>query len=280
MEAYIFSADFSVLKKKDGNPLYLVTLKISDNTSSILAKTFAGDEEEFNKYGKELKSGKWYHFIGQVRDDSFAHDLVFQFRSYEEIDDPTIKRKDEEIEKRCELHAHTMMSQMDGVCDEVALVKRAMEYGHKGIAITDHDCCQSFPHVFDTVTKFNKGRKKDLDAKIKENEETLENIKSSGNQEGIEELEKYIESLKEEKKNFVPFKAGYGVELEMTESKLNVVFNPNDELIEDNTFVIFDTETTGFNPGLSDSMIEIGAVKLKMVKLLIDLMNLLILDVI
>ena len=263
LEAYIFSADFSVLKKKDGNPLYLVTLKISDNTSSILAKTFASDEEEFNKYGKELKSGKWYHFIGQVRDDSFAHDLVFQFRSYEEIDDPTIKRKDEEIEKRCELHAHTMMSQMDGVCDEVALVKRAMEYGHKGIAITDHDCCQSFPHVFDTVTKFNKGRKKDLDAKIKENEETLENIKSSGNQEGIEELEKYIESLKEEKKNFVPFKAGYGVELEMTESKLNVVFNPNDELIEDNTFVIFDTETTGFNPGLSDSMIEIGAVKLK-----------------
>ena len=100
MEAYIFSTDFSVLKKKDGNPLYLVTLKISDNTSSILAKTFAGDEEEFNKYGKELKSGKWYHFIGQVRDDSFAHDLVFQFRSYEEIDDPTIKRKDEEIEKR------------------------------------------------------------------------------------------------------------------------------------------------------------------------------------
>ena len=71
------------------------------------------------------------------------------------------------------------------------------------------------------------------------------------------------DNLKEEKKNFVPFKAGYGVELEMTESKLNVVFNPNDELIEDNTFVIFDTETTGFNPGLSDSMIEIGAVKLK-----------------
>ncbi len=31
----------------------------------------------------------------------------------------------------------------------------------------------------------------------------------------------------------------------------------------DETYVIFDTETTGFNPGLHDTMIEIGAVKMK-----------------
>lgn len=263
LEAYIFDAEFNQLTKKDGNPLFLITLKISDNTSSILAKTFARDEEEFDKYGKELKKGKWFHFTGQVRFDDYAKDLVYNFRSYEEIDNPEVKRKDTSEEKRVELHAHTMMSQMDGVCDEVALVKQAISWGHRGVAITDHDCCQSFPHVFDTVTKHNKGLKKDLDAKIKENEETLENIKSSGNTEGIQEIEKYIEQLKEEKKNFVPFKAAYGVELEMFDSFLNVCFNADDREIEDQTFVIFDVETTGFNAGLGDSIIEVGGVKVK-----------------
>ena len=263
IEAYVFDAEFNQLTKKDGTPLFLITLKISDNTSSILAKTFAHDEEEFTKMGKELKKGNWFHFVGQVRDDTFAHDLVLQFRTYEAIENPTIKRKDDAIEKRVELHAHTMMSQMDGVIDEVKLVHQAMEWGHKGIAITDHDCCQAFPHVFDEVTSYNKKKKKEFDAQIKELEETIETIRSSGNEEGIKELEKNIEELKEEKKNYKPFKAAYGVELEMCESFLNVVFNPNDDVIEDKTFVVFDTETTGFNPGLGDSMIEIGGVKVK-----------------
>ena len=263
LEAYIFDSEFTVLKKKDGSPLYLVTLKISDNTSSILAKTFAADEDEFNDFSKQLKKGNWYHFTGQVRDDSYAKELVFNFRTFESIDNPTIKRSDDAEEKRAELHSHTMMSQMDGVCDEVALVNQAIKWGHRGIAITDHDCCQAFPHVFDTVTSYNKGKKKELDAKIKENEETLANLQETGNTEGIEEITKYIEELKEEKENFVPFKAGYGVELEMCESNLNVCFNPNNEKIEHNTFVVFDTETTGFNAGLGDSMIEIGGVKVK-----------------
>jgi len=262
LEAYVFDSEFNVLTKKDGTPLYLVTLKISDNSSSILAKTFARDEEEFKRLGKDLKKGKWFHFVGQVRYDDYASDLVFQMRDYEEIGNPEIKRLDEEPEKRVELHTHTMMSQMDGVCDEIKLVNQAIAWGHAGIGITDHDCCQSFPHVFDTVTKYNKGKKKEFDAKIAENEKSIEELKEAGKREGIEELEKYIEDLKEEKKNYKPFKVGYGVELEMCESFLNVCFNANTEKIEGNTFVVFDTETTGFNPGLGDSMIEVGGVKI------------------
>ena len=263
LEAYVFDAEYNALTKKDGTPLYLATLKISDNTSSILAKTFARDEEEFAILGKNLKKGKWFHFTGQVRFDDYAKDLVFQMRDYEEIGNPEIKRVDDATEKRVELHSHTMMSQMDGVCDEVKLVKQAIAWGHAGIGITDHDCCQAFAHVFSEVTAYNKGKKKEFDAKIAENEHTIEELKESGKTEGIEELEKYIEELKEEKKNYKPFKAAYGVELEMCESYLNVCFNPTDDLIAGNTFVVFDTETTGFNPGLGDSMIEIGGVKVK-----------------
>lgn len=264
LEAYIFGSEFNQLKTKDGRDLFLITLKISDNTSSILAKSFAKDEEEFIAKSKELKNGTWFSFKGQVRFDNFADDLVFNFRSYEKMENvPSYKRVDNEEKKRVELHAHTMMSQMDGVCDEVKLVKQAMEWGHAGIAITDHDCCQSFPHVFGEVTSWNKGLKKAAQARIDELNASLEEIKTSGNEEGIAEMEKMIAQAEADKKNLKFFKAGYGTEIEMCESFLNVCFNPNDELLEENTFVIFDTETTGFNPGLGDSMIEIGGVKIK-----------------
>ncbi len=263
LEAYIFGSEFNQLKTKDGRDLYLITLKISDNTSSILAKCFAKDEEDFLAKSKELKDGTWWTFKGQVRYDTFANDLVFNFRSYEKLENiPSYKRLDNEEEKRVELHAHTMMSQMDGVCDEVKLVKQAMEWGHRGIAITDHDCCQSFPHVFGEVTSFNKGLKKKAQAKIDELKASLEEIKNSGNEEGIAEMEKMIAQAEEEKKNLQFFKAGYGTELEMCESYLNVCFNSNDEKVEGNTYVVFDTETTGFNPGLGDSLIEVGGVKI------------------
>ena len=90
-------------------------------------------------------------------------------RTYDPIANPIVVRKDEAEEKRVELHAHTMMSQMDGVINEEELVDQAIKWGHRGVAITDHDGCQGFPHVFDKVTKYNKSKKKEFDKKIKEN---------------------------------------------------------------------------------------------------------------
>ena len=263
LEAYIFGSEFTKLKTKDGRDLFLITLKISDNSSSILLKSFAKDEDDFNAKSKELKDGTWWSFKGQVRYDNFAQDLVFNMRSYEKLENvPSLKRTDLEEEKRVELHAHTMMSQMDGVCDEVKLVRQAMDWGHRGIAITDHDCTQSFPHVFGEVTSYNKNLKKKAQAKIDDLKKSLDEIKDSGNEEGIAELEKMIEEATLEKENLELFKVGYGAEIEMCESTLNVCFNPSDGSLVDSTYVVFDTETTGFNAGLGDSMIEIGGVKI------------------
>lgn len=55
----------------------------------------------------------------------------------------------------------------------------------------------------------------------------------------------------------------YGVELSVVDDGLDIVFNKTDANLLESTWVVFDTETTGFNAGGGDSMIEIGAVKLK-----------------
>ena len=125
--------------------------------------------------------------------------------------------------KRVELHCHTKMSQMDGVADDEALLKQALSWGHKAIAITDHNGVQAFPHVFNFVTGHNK--------KLKEGEE--------------------------------PFKAIYGAELTLIDDTVNIVVRPNNKNMLEQTYVVFDFETTGFNAGGADSIIEIGAVKIR-----------------
>ena len=256
----IEATPFGIEVVETKNGFKIATIKVTDYTDSITMKMFARTDEEYENI-KKVKTGKWYRIRGYIKDDQYSHELVLNPRDMEEIEKEIEKRKDDEVNKRVELHAHTMMSQMDGVCDEVALVKKAMEFGHSGIAITDHDCCQAFPHVFSEVTSFNKGNKKSLKAKIEEIESKIEENKK--NNIDTLELETDLEKAKEDLKNYKPFKALYGTELEMTESYLNVCYNPNDSKLEGNTFVIFDTETTGFNPGLGDSMIELGAVKIR-----------------
>lgn len=220
VEAQVFGTDYFESSKTD---FKIITLKITDYSDSIYCKVFSRDDEEYKALCKEFKVGNWYKIRGYTKNDQFSKELVLNARDIIKIEKQIETVKDTEETKRVELHAHTKMSQMDGLCDEVDLVKQAIKWGHKAIAITDHNGAQAFPHVFNYVTSHNK--------ELKEGEE--------------------------------PFKAIYGCELTMIDDSVNIVLRPNDRVMLDQTFVVFDFETTGFNAGGADSIIEIGAVKIK-----------------
>ena len=220
MEGKVFGVDFFESAKTD---FKIITLKVTDFSDSIYCKVFVRDKDEYERLSNEFKEGNWYKFRGQTKYDQFAKELVMNPRDILKIEKKEEDVKDLAEEKRVELHCHTKMSQMDGVADEVDVVKTAMKFGMKAVAITDHNAVQAFPHVFNTVTAHNKN--------LKEGEE--------------------------------PFKAIYGCELTMIDDDVDIVIRPNDEIMLDQTFVVFDFETTGFNAGGADSIIEVGAVKIK-----------------
>ena len=55
-----------------------------------------------------------------------------------------------------ELHCHTKMSDMDGVSEVNDIVKRAHDWGHKAIAITDHGVVQAFPDANHFIQSLDK----------------------------------------------------------------------------------------------------------------------------
>ena len=262
IEVQIFGID--LFEAKSGYKIF--TLKVTDFSDSMYCKIFTKDEEEFSRLKSLLKNGNWYSMYGRVKEDNFSNgELVFmtRFKDIVEID-PKLDwvRVDNSPKKRVELHAHTMMSQMDGVIDEVKLIKQAIKWGHRGIAITDHDGCQAFPHVFNEVTGYNKKLLAPYKEKLKELEEKKKGIDETQVCD-IKLVEDEINKVKEDMGKVPIFRALYGTELEMSDDDLGIVIRPCDKDIYDETYVIFDTETTGFNPGLHDTMIEIGAVKMK-----------------
>ncbi|MDO4567130.1 MAG: PolC-type DNA polymerase III, partial [Oscillospiraceae bacterium] len=62
-----------------------------------------------------------------------------------------------------ELHLHTNMSAMDALPSAAAVVRRAADFGHRAVAITDHGVVQSYPEARETLLEL---REKGCDIKV------------------------------------------------------------------------------------------------------------------
>ena len=104
-----------------------------------------------------LKKGGFVKIKGVTTIDKFDGELTIgSVTGIKKIGDFTVKREDLNPLKRVELHCHTKMSDMDGVSEVKDIVKRAHDWGHPAIAITDHGVAQAFPdanHYIETLDK-------------------------------------------------------------------------------------------------------------------------------
>ena len=210
----------------------IITLKVTDNTDSIYVKMFTKDTDEYARIKDLLKVGSWYNFYGKVAMDKYSNELTFTTR-YKDVEKVEKEEEEKIVDdapvKRVELHAHTMMSQMDGITrvdlgkHTCELVSKCIDMGYRGVAITDHNGCQAFPIAYGIISGYNKK---------------------------IDDPNKHFKGL-------------YGTELTVVDDTVNIVVRSDDRCFDGTTFVVFDTETTGFNAGGNDQMIEIGAVKIK-----------------
>lgn len=128
---------------RDGRSV-IITFNITDGTYSYSCKIF---EKKLNCEAvlDKLKNGVTVLIKGDITFDKWSGENVIVPRGLATVE--KIPQTDDAEEKRVELHLHTKMSMMDGMTDPAVLVKRAIAWGHKAIAITDHGVVQAYPEA-------------------------------------------------------------------------------------------------------------------------------------
>ena len=125
----------------------ILSIDIYDGTSTMTCKAFL-QQNNAKKIVKRLKSTKAIKLIGKAQMDTFSNELTILANTIIQSEPlPKTTREDNAEIKRVELHMHTQMSQMDAMTSATDLIKRAMKWGMKSIAITDHGVVQSFPEA-------------------------------------------------------------------------------------------------------------------------------------
>lgn len=234
-EVVIRGQIFGVDTREIRNEKTIIIFNVTDFTDSITAKLFVKNELLADVLSN-IKNGNFVKLKGMAVLDRYDKEIsIGSVVGIKKIPDFREKRTDNSPRKRVELHAHTMMSDMDSVADCTAMLKTAYGFGHPACAITDHGVVQAFPDANHYIERIDGDAKKQYQSEHPDAEKAeLKAVKA-------------------------PFKVIYGVEAYIVDDLKEIVFNSKGQSL-DSDFVVFDIETTGFS-SVKNKIIEIGAVK-------------------
>ena len=133
----------------------ILSINIYDGTSTMTCKAFLPGKNSKNIV-KRLGKTKAVKLAGRAQMDAFSNELTIMANTIVESTPlPKTTREDKAEVKRVELHMHTKMSAMDAMTSATDLIKRAMSWGMKSIAITDHGVVQAFPEAYHLLGRDN-----------------------------------------------------------------------------------------------------------------------------
>ncbi len=138
------TSNYDSRETKNGG--FLISFDIYDGSSSINVKAFL-KANEYEEVHPKMKNCPPVRLIGTYEYNNFSREFGVIADMIEESTWEEKIRMDNAEEKRVELHMHTQMSAMDGMTSATALIKRAIKWGHKAVAITDHGVVQAFPEA-------------------------------------------------------------------------------------------------------------------------------------
>ncbi|MDE6240960.1 MAG: PolC-type DNA polymerase III [Anaeroplasmataceae bacterium] len=152
IDAYIFGIEIRSFAKTKSS---LATIKVTDESDSILVKKWLRTDTEKDLYERDMKEGSRLKITGKAEYDSFAKQVVINATSIEYIGKKeSVSVTDTAEVKRVELHCHTKMSNLDGLTEATDYVKTAIEWGWKSMAFTDHNGIYSVPDIAHAIEKY------------------------------------------------------------------------------------------------------------------------------
>jgi len=148
VEVDIFDIETRELKNKN----FLISLSITDYTSSTLAKIFLKPDKA-KEFTNSFNNGDHVIITGKVSYDNFSRCETIMINYIEKA--PKKIKEDNAKEKRVEFRIHSKMSQMSGVTSFDDFAKRAKDWDNIALAITDTNDVQGFPEAMEASSKYD-----------------------------------------------------------------------------------------------------------------------------
>lgn len=139
---------------KDNKEKRFIAIDICEYSHGLRLKFF-DTVESYKSIRNNLSVGDYIKTQGQLEYDKYEKCYLLRPSGIVKIQEP-MREDNCSLGKRVELHAHTKMSDSDGLNEIDEMIKTSAHWGQSAIAITDHGVVQAFPEAAKVAAKLKK----------------------------------------------------------------------------------------------------------------------------